>query len=420
MDSRQERKPKKPHYIPRPPGKPFQYQCFQCPFTCNVKSHLFNHMKYNLCKNSMSLVSQRAEHIGKSAKVQQQSPPKEILPSPAVKNTPVHNVKIVKLRNDIEDDEAKDEKKPEEVPKGDISGEDSRRFAEKAMGKEDNKATRTSSSAFSPVTPLREKKDGQASVKADQPPATVSPFIHSSISRVYAPPTVKPLLSHVIPDYPPYVLSDRPLHSLYQSYILPGNHPLPSGTSTPSFRPDFLEPRFPNFNSMVPPPLEAPNSAFLQHFHYRYGQPIYQTSPLQYGLYHSPELPATLQTPRYIPLEMYGHHGYELRDYRSYVPPCPPNGPYATESVEGQSRQEQQDKSKRLSPMTGCAAFGSPDRPNNNVYSQAEPSAEDQRTAQPNSTSPQLSRDASPAARPLTSMPVLQLLKQRTLQQQGG
>ncbi|XP_059407678.1 uncharacterized protein LOC132142060 [Carassius carassius] len=52
-----ERKPKKPHYVPRPPGKPFRYQCFQCPFTCNQKSHLFNHMKHNLCSISSSISS---------------------------------------------------------------------------------------------------------------------------------------------------------------------------------------------------------------------------------------------------------------------------------------------------------------------------------------------------------------------------
>ncbi|XP_069785638.1 zinc finger protein 750 [Narcine bancroftii] len=57
MNLSKERKPKKPHYIPRPPGKPFKYKCFQCPFTCNEKSHLFNHMKYSLCKNSLSLVT---------------------------------------------------------------------------------------------------------------------------------------------------------------------------------------------------------------------------------------------------------------------------------------------------------------------------------------------------------------------------
>uniref|UniRef100_A0A8C1V1V5 Zinc finger protein 750 n=1 Tax=Cyprinus carpio TaxID=7962 RepID=A0A8C1V1V5_CYPCA len=56
-----ERKPKKPHYVPRPPGKPFRYQCFQCPFTCNQKSHLFNHMKHNLCHASISVSSGRRE-----------------------------------------------------------------------------------------------------------------------------------------------------------------------------------------------------------------------------------------------------------------------------------------------------------------------------------------------------------------------
>uniref|UniRef100_U3FYR3 Zinc finger protein 750 n=1 Tax=Micrurus fulvius TaxID=8637 RepID=U3FYR3_MICFL len=59
MSLLKERKPKKPHYIPRPPGKPFKYKCFQCPFTCNEKSHLFNHMKYGLCKNSITLVTEQ-------------------------------------------------------------------------------------------------------------------------------------------------------------------------------------------------------------------------------------------------------------------------------------------------------------------------------------------------------------------------
>ena len=68
MNAVHERKPKRPHYIPRPPGKPFKYQCFQCPFTCNEKSHLFNHMKYNLCKNSISLVSLKGGHVGRQVK----------------------------------------------------------------------------------------------------------------------------------------------------------------------------------------------------------------------------------------------------------------------------------------------------------------------------------------------------------------
>ncbi|XP_051889261.1 zinc finger protein 750 [Pristis pectinata] len=68
MSLMKERKPKKPHYIPRPPGKPFKYKCFQCPFTCNEKSHLFNHMKYSLCENSISLVTDQ-DQTGKCAKV---------------------------------------------------------------------------------------------------------------------------------------------------------------------------------------------------------------------------------------------------------------------------------------------------------------------------------------------------------------
>ncbi|XP_062865660.1 zinc finger protein 750-like [Trichomycterus rosablanca] len=73
--SAKERKPKKPHYIPRPQGKPFRYHCFKCPFTCNEKSHLFNHMKYDLCKNSLLLLSKQEENLQTSGettgKVQQ-------------------------------------------------------------------------------------------------------------------------------------------------------------------------------------------------------------------------------------------------------------------------------------------------------------------------------------------------------------
>lgn len=420
MDSRHERKPKKPHYIPRPPGKPFKYQCFQCPFTCNVKSHLFNHMKYNLCKNSMSLVSQRAEHTGKLAKVLQQCTPKEIPLSSPVEKTPECNVKNAKLHDDRPDmkpkeDNSRKDEKPDELPKFDPS-EDSRVPVEKTLNeKKDDKGNHISSSAFSPVTPLREKKDVQASVKADQPPATVSPFGPSSIPWAHAPPTVKPLLPHLIPDYPPYVMPDRPLHSLYQPYLLSGNHQLPSGTGAPSFRPDVLDPRFSLFNS-----LDPSNPAILQHYHYRYGQPIYQQSPLQYSIYQSPELSASLQTSRYIPLEMYSH-GYELRDYRSYIPPSPPQDSFVAKHDEGQNSQEQQDKDKRQSPRTGCAASGSPNRPNNGVHSQAESSAEDQHNAQPN-FSPQPKQDTNPAARVLTSMPVppQTSLKQRILQRQKG
>ncbi|CAM9394216.1 unnamed protein product [Lampetra planeri] len=58
--------PKKPHYIPRPCGKPYNYKCFQCPFTCMAKSHLYNHMKYSLCKYSVSVETRSKSLLGKS------------------------------------------------------------------------------------------------------------------------------------------------------------------------------------------------------------------------------------------------------------------------------------------------------------------------------------------------------------------
>uniref|UniRef100_A0A673XMM5 Proline rich 35 n=1 Tax=Salmo trutta TaxID=8032 RepID=A0A673XMM5_SALTR len=73
-----ERKPKKPHYIPRPWGKPYNYKCFQCPFTCMEKSHLYNHMKYSLCKNSLSLLIE-SDWPYKKAKRTSKRPEPELL-----------------------------------------------------------------------------------------------------------------------------------------------------------------------------------------------------------------------------------------------------------------------------------------------------------------------------------------------------
>ncbi|XP_004873844.1 proline-rich protein 35 [Heterocephalus glaber] len=72
------RKPKKPHYIPRPWGKPYNYKCFQCPFTCLEKSHLYNHMKYSLCKDSLSLLLDSPDWACRHAP----SSPKPRVPTP--------------------------------------------------------------------------------------------------------------------------------------------------------------------------------------------------------------------------------------------------------------------------------------------------------------------------------------------------
>ncbi|XP_069875786.1 proline-rich protein 35-like isoform X2 [Dipodomys merriami] len=78
------RKPKKPHYIPRPWGKPYNYKCFQCPFTCLEKSHLYNHMKYSLCKDSLSLLLDSPDWACRRAS----PPPRPRAPSPAGPRAP--------------------------------------------------------------------------------------------------------------------------------------------------------------------------------------------------------------------------------------------------------------------------------------------------------------------------------------------
>ncbi|XP_054551434.1 proline-rich protein 35-like [Talpa occidentalis] len=76
------RKPKKPHYIPRPWGKPYNYKCFQCPFTCLEKSHLYNHMKYSLCKDSLSLLLHAPDWACRR-RTRAPAPPRPSAPRPA-------------------------------------------------------------------------------------------------------------------------------------------------------------------------------------------------------------------------------------------------------------------------------------------------------------------------------------------------
>uniref|UniRef100_A0AAY4BN12 Zinc finger protein 750 n=1 Tax=Denticeps clupeoides TaxID=299321 RepID=A0AAY4BN12_9TELE len=299
MDPLQDRKPKKPHYIPRPPGKPFNYQCFQCPFTCNIKSHLFNHMKYNLCKNSISLVSQRGE-VSRPAKTTQGSTPKETTSTMPVEKS------------------SRALPKTPPQPQGEV---------------------------------VENNNETEVAAKAQQAPATAPPYLQPSISWTQTPPAVKPLLPHVSADYSPFLQPERPLHSLYQPYLLAGSHPGHLSSHSHFYRSSFIEPQ----KSLIPPP----NTSLLQPYHYRYGQPIYP--PLPYGVYHVPEVPQSFQGPYFLPVDMY-RHAFELRDYRGYLPSYPQNESNSKDS-ENRSNQEKAED-KRLSPMTGSAAFGSPDSPN--------------------------------------------------------
>lgn len=356
METIQERKPKRPHYIPRPPGKPFKYQCFQCPFTCNEKSHLFNHMKYNLCKNSISLVSQKNGQTARQVKAVTKGIPvkSKDCPSPVPEvgnNTP--------RQQEAEENKAESRDDTEEVDVGcespvnkDSQSETKPNTDTEGENGEGNEAkTLPRPSAFSPVTPNRDgaeafKPSEQHSEDSQTPAPT---FNHPSFPWGTISPSIplKPFPPPMVPEYSPYLLPDRPL---YPSYYLPGNHQ----PNSSSFRPEFLDPQRP----VVPQPLTPPHTLFPP-YTYRYCHPIHPGPPLHYTLYRPHELSMPITGPRYIPLDLYGQN-LGPKDYDVYMHP---RTTLNTSTQEQSNNGQSGDKATRLSPIEGCSALGSPDRP---------------------------------------------------------
>jgi len=360
MEVALERKPKRPHYIPRPPGKPFKYQCFQCPFTCNEKSHLFNHMKYNLCKNSISLLSQKGGPAARQTKPFAKSTPPAApaslndgptpLPPDARPGGPEQPESRVEERGSGDDNEEVDvgcdspfqKDGPKVLPE-----------AETEPGKEENNEAGALSrpSAFSPVTPNRDNPEEGASPVPQTPDEQAGPphgnhaFPWSPLS---APIPFKPFASPTVPQYSSYLLSEHPL--LYSSYYLPENHGANPGTP---FRSDFLEPQRP----LVPQPMAPPHSSLFPQYPYRYCPSLHPGPPLHYNLYRSHELSVPIPRSRYLPLDLYnpafGPKGYELYMHQRSHSGDP----------RGKPADEGGHQEPRSSPATGCSASGSPDRP---------------------------------------------------------
>uniref|UniRef100_A0AAY5F582 Zinc finger protein 750 n=1 Tax=Electrophorus electricus TaxID=8005 RepID=A0AAY5F582_ELEEL len=336
----QERKPKKPHYIPRPPGKPFKYQCFQCPFTCNIKSHLFNHMKYDLCKNSISLVSQREEHSSRTSRAPLRPPPSGQAPARAA--TPTEPA-AARPSQPVGEDSAEaqvDEAVSPGAGEGRSPAENVQETAPETAGVESaaRGAERASSSAFSPV-PRKCEGEVQKLVprKGERAFHPVAGWAQGAAPTALRAPAA---------DYPPYALAERLPHSLYQPY-------LQSPAGAPAYRLPLQE----HHRPLVSAPLLPPSPSLL-HPYYRYGPSFLPAAPLPYGLYPPPEQAPAIQGPRYLPVEMYTP-AFDPRDYGGYSYLHP--GAYARRP-EG-SQQPGGERALRQSPPAGCAASGSPNRP---------------------------------------------------------
>lgn len=360
METVQERKPKRPHYIPRPPGKPFKYQCFQCPFTCNEKSHLFNHMKYNLCENSISLVSQKSGQTARQMKATAKGVPlKTANVQPAVQNNNPE-------KHGAEENKAESRDDTEEVDVGCDSpvSKDSQRVTmpntvSEREGTQSNEGKdQTRPSAFSPVTPncdgaeafktsVKQPEDLQAPVPTFNHPRFPWGTVSSSIP-------LKPFAPLLVPEYSPYLVPDR---HLYPPYYLPGNHHV-NEPSSPSFQTDFLDPQRP----MVQQPITPPHTSPFPSFPYKYCHPLHPGHPLPYTLYRPHELSMPITGHRYIPLDLYSST-LGPKDYSLYIHShASLNHPHTSTQAEGHHGQSG-DKTTRLSPKEGCSALGSPDRP---------------------------------------------------------
>lgn len=362
METAQERKPKRPHYIPRPPGKPFKYQCFQCPFTCNEKSHLFNHMKYNLCQNSISLVSQKNGQTVRQFKAVAKgvTAKSKDCPSP----TPTAQRKSAEQQADEQDKaKARDDTEKEGAGRDDQVNKDfqsvtkSNTVTERENKEADEALPRPS--AFSPVTP---KTDGTEVFKSpvqqsEDSQAPAPPFNHPGFpwGTISSSIPLKPFPPPVVPEYSPYLLPDRPL---YPPYYLTGNHHA-NEPGSPAFRPEFLNTQRP----VVPQPISPPHTSLFSPYPYRYCHPLQPPPPLHYSLYRPHELSMPIPGHRYLPFDLYGPT-FPPKDYEGlYIHSRPsPDGLNASTQEETNHGQSG-DKETRLSPREGCSALGSPDRP---------------------------------------------------------
>lgn len=353
MDTAQ-RKPKRPHYIPRPPGKPFKYQCFQCPFTCNEKSHLFNHMKYNLCKNSISLVLQKHGQTTRQAKAETKKVPvkPKDCPNPTAKVQ--NNVDEKGLSGDTKANETVDVRCDSTVNKDSQSvtnpNTPTQTESEKREGSEAIYLPRPS--AFSLVTPKNDRAEGFKS-HAKQSEDSQAPAPTNQPGLPWGPPTpsLKPFSPNTISEYPSYLLPDR---ALYPPYYLMGNYYTNEPNS--SFQPEFVDPQRHVLQQTSPPP----QTSLFPTYPYRY-LPLQPGPPLHYSLYRPYELPIPVTGPRYLPFDLcdptVGPKNYEGLYMHSH-----PTHDSHNASTQEKSNQST-DKRTRLSPREGCSALGSPDRP---------------------------------------------------------
>ncbi|XP_040845822.1 zinc finger protein 750 [Ochotona curzoniae] len=422
MSLLKERKPKKPHYIPRPPGKPFKYKCFQCPFTCNEKSHLFNHMKYGLCKNSITLVSEqdRGPKCPKSnaldPKPTGQTDPaaKPASSKAATSGLPGFDSKLQQsfAKEDTKENvELKTRGTPQCPPKPGLLKDTAplSPAPEAALGTQAALEGVVRHSAFVPVGEHRLKGPENAeapellavaspAAKAtafhtksafhtpSYPWKATSPFLAPELPH-RMPPTkgfsaIPPYMHPTVSEYPPHFHTEHGLAAIYSPYLLAGNppecdRPLLSLYGAQDQRPFLPHP------GPIPKHLGPTPSTYD---HYRFFQHYPSNLPIPYGFYrpesafsYSLRLPpvagitqdqgsqaldeATLLFPASSPSKLTpstSHKKHAAREKESPLPEA------KDASKDGQGDAE----GAKMSPREGSAATGSPGRPSPTNFTQ--------------------------------------------------
>ncbi|XP_002748902.1 zinc finger protein 750 [Callithrix jacchus] len=428
MSLLKERKPKKPHYIPRPPGKPFKYKCFQCPFTCNEKSHLFNHMKYGLCKNSITLVSEQ-DRVPKCPKSNSLDPKQTNQPDatakPASSKSVTNGLSTFDLklqhssaREDIKENlelQARETQRcPGQKPALHRESACGSPAPEAALGAQPALESTARPSAFVPVGEHRLKGPDNAeapeTLALPNPAAKGTPFHTKSAfhapgypwkaSPPFLPPefphkisstkglgTISPYMHPTIPEYPPHFYTEHGLATIYSPYLLAGSSPecdAPLLSVYGAQDPRHFLPHpgpVPKHLTPTPPTYD----------HYRFFQQYHSNLPLPYGFYR-PESAFSSYALRLPPVTglTRDHSSHLLEEATLVYPasspfklnPSDPNRKHIEfespipEAKDSSKAGQRDTEGSKMSPRAGSAATGSPGRPSPTNFTQTSQTCE--------------------------------------------
>ncbi|XP_053309178.1 zinc finger protein 750 [Spea bombifrons] len=399
-----ERKPKKPHYIPRPPGKPFKYKCFQCPFTCNEKSHLFNHMKYGLCKNSITLVTEQDRGVKspKSNSLEPKQANAEVFVKPTAAVVNGQNALDSKAQRDVTREEAKENVDLKNEAKAHVEKTASLKEANLPPSAGHSLVNRPPSldgiarpSAFMPVGDHRIKKSSEG---VRMPEITASGEHHKAGQSVrlafqdlptpwktgLVPSEMShktPIPRYVIPEYAPRFYPEHAVSTVYAPYLFHGNppecdNPMLSVYPAPEQRP-FLSHPLQTSGLSLPKPINP------SYEYYRLLQQFHQNPQMSCGFYRpseNPFLPYGLKVPPAPGLSK--DPGSQTMEnahfiYQSSSPPrlypvdfFPKRSECQRDSLQVKDDSKSEPEILKMSPRAGTAATGSPGRPSPTSFTQ--------------------------------------------------